>query len=450
MDIIVDRHQYGIGQGCFHAQRIALRDGDEGESEYRFVYDVGVEGGPQKFLQWGIKHLAGTDDPTKKYLNIDTVFLSHFHGDHISGLETLVDLTNVGEIVIPYLPKSLVACIVAEGIGRGTITDASNDTIAMLKIIEAAAGDGDILGIRTVRVVPGNPEDNNGGRAPENGEDKTSQTDRNNPPENTGAYLYQGRFIKPTLGTPQWSHETSRFIGLADSLGQTVFSKFWEFRVWSYSQSSVVSAAVHAELAKLTWQPKAGCPLANLLNGVVDKAEIAWAVKNRKKIQDAYTAGLNTAGVANPSHHNIVSLCLYSGPVELPKHVSWHSNHVYSWRWHWSHHQKQNHPSWLGTGDACLGDPVVWNDFNSHFGTTRLGMSGTILMPHHGSSKGNNHNDGLLHRYETLAIFSAGATNQWQHPNREVLESVDDHRCLAITVTEFSRPGFFERLELEY
>lgn len=450
MDIIVDRHQYGIGQGCFHAQRIAIKNGIEGENEYRFVYDVGVEGGTDKYLQWGIRHLAGTDDPTKKSLYIDTVFLSHFHGDHISGLEALVDLTNVGEIVIPYLPKELVLCIVAEGIDRGTITEASNDTIAMLKIIEAAAGGGDILGVKTTRVYPGRRDNDNGGNTNDGGEDTGGEANRENTTAQSAQYQSSERFIKPTQAPQAWSDETSRHLGIADAAGNPLLADFWEFRVWSYCQKSSVSTAVHAELSALTWLPKPGCPLTNLLSGVIDKAEIAWAVKNKKQIQDAYTAGLKAAGVPSVSNHNIVSLCLYSGPKNLPDSAYWHSSHAYSWKWHWNYHNKKNHPSWLGTGDACLGDSGIWKEFEDHFQTDRLQSSGTILMPHHGSGRGNNHNEKLLNEHTTLAIFSAGATNQWQHPNREVLESVDDCYCSAVTVTEFARPGFFERLELHY
>ncbi|MEI8326046.1 MAG: hypothetical protein WCH44_11910 [Betaproteobacteria bacterium] len=172
-------------------------------------------------------------------------------------------------------------------------------------------------------------------------------------------------------------------------------------------------------------------------------SEIAWAIKNRTKIQTAYKAALKLQKVSGASNHNVVSLCLHSGPAQSLKFA--HCRHVWGpssdHQYFWWHGVRKG--AWVGTGDALFEDAGAWNDFSQHFtqGHNRLDEWITVLMPHHGSGSGKNFNPGLLKARPKIAVFSAGAFNKYQHPSRSILDAVADAGAMTMLVTEYTRPG---------
>lgn len=82
-----------IGQGGFYTE--TLKDGDD---EINVVYDCG--GNSKAFMQ---NYL----DPKKKNVssNIDAVFISHFHDDHINGLEYLLNNYKVKYLFLPQMSE---------------------------------------------------------------------------------------------------------------------------------------------------------------------------------------------------------------------------------------------------------------------------------------------------------------------------------------------------------
>lgn len=85
---------HSIGQGAFYTE-IFLK---EGFPEFTVVYDCGTDSS-QKILKNEIKATF------KKDQKINLLFISHFHHDHISGLESLLDHCKVEYIVLPLMEK---------------------------------------------------------------------------------------------------------------------------------------------------------------------------------------------------------------------------------------------------------------------------------------------------------------------------------------------------------
>lgn len=443
--IRVDRNQYGIGQGCFHAQRIGVmlpRTRKNKSIDYRFVYDCGSDtaalGRNPTPLDWAIQHLAGTDAPEQKSLSIDTVYISHFEKDHISGVARLVELTNVKEIALPYLSKDLFACTIAKGIAIGTVSTLDEPTRNYFEILKTVVDGGNVLGIPTTRIRPADP----GSIETLDNGDATGEF-----PEVDLSPSWKITQSIPVGGV--WMSNKTRKITINDKSGKTY--NFWELRVWTYEQNSATTAAVIQELKALK-TIQGNSALANLLNGIIDPSEIDWAFRNRKEIQNAYYKALKSQNIKYANDHNGVSLCLYSGPLFPPNLVEWRANLGGAmWRCNSPVTSFYSHvvTSWLATGDALLEHKSVWNNFQKHFGQ-RIEKCRTILMPHHGSSRGHNHNPLILHGPNRIAVFSAGAFNKHGHPNRETIESVSDRKCYWVTVSEFTRPGFFESLVYEF
>lgn len=442
----VSRMQYGIGQGCFHAQQIrVMPDVAAVEIEpYRFVYDCGsdtaaIKTGQESPLDWAIRHFSDNDDPNSPdKLRVDSLYLSHFQKDHIDGAKRLAELVDLKEIVIPHLSQKQFAHILGQQISSGALTALTPGVQEYLAVLGRAAGDGPIIeGIPTTRVQAGGepPRPDAGGGQPAE-------------PLRPGNPQVENR-ISHSVGTnTTWAHRSSRLLRIQSSKDIALKpSDIWELRVWSFAQDAALTDAVIQELTAL--KNSAGQPaLALMIQGIIDLNEISWAFKNRVLIQSAYEKALKSQRVPLANDHNVVSLCLHSGPTE---------SMIYDWTpSYYSElrlvrrligHRKAS--SWLGTGDALLGNPTIWADFHRHFtqdGSDRTQKWQTVLMPHHGSEAGGNFNPGLLAGPIRYAVFSAGAFNKYRHPSRGVLELVADSSATAVIVTEFNRPGFFEDL----
>lgn len=431
----VDRMQYGIGQGGFHAQQIRLTDLPEGVTvePYRFVYDCGSDTGSstskqKKPLHWAIEHFAENDNPQSiDKITVNTLYLSHFQNDHINGVKRLAELVNLKEIVIPHLSKKQLAHLLAQQIVSGQLVELTVETNTYLEILERAAGDGPILdGVSTIRIDPNadSPNDEN----PEATNNETSDL-------NAGKYT-----LDHNQQTTTWTHARSRLLHVMGPNNLGVATDLWELRVWSYAQSQSLTVAVNTELAKL--KNNGNTALTNTLAGKIDLNELAWAINNRRQIQTAYEAALKSQGISHSSDHNVVSLCLHSGPSdETNLHSRYPTKHCF---WDCLIGNEHN-GSWLGTGDAMLGISAIWSNFCYHY-RNQTQKWHTVLMPHHGSGSGGNFNKKLCEGSIRYAVFSAGATNKYKHPTRSVLEAVADAQVSNVVVTEYSTPGFFEHL----
>ena len=92
-----------IGQGAFYTEVFHR----EGERPFVFVYDCGTETGNSR-LQ---KPLSQQIDEWILHNNIqqiDLLSISHFHKDHINGLDHLLSKVRVKKTLIPMLPEEVV------------------------------------------------------------------------------------------------------------------------------------------------------------------------------------------------------------------------------------------------------------------------------------------------------------------------------------------------------
>lgn len=86
-----------VGQGAFYTEVFKKDDG----TLFTVVYDCGTET-DSNILE------AQIDEFKKGITQIDLLFISHFHSDHISGLDNLLDGIPVIKTVIPMLPEQMV------------------------------------------------------------------------------------------------------------------------------------------------------------------------------------------------------------------------------------------------------------------------------------------------------------------------------------------------------
>ena len=82
------RHQFPVGQGCFHAG--AIGHTDSASDMMHYVYDCGST--RQRALQNAI------DMYKTRTSSIDFLFVSHFDADHVSGLDRLLAAATVDTV----------------------------------------------------------------------------------------------------------------------------------------------------------------------------------------------------------------------------------------------------------------------------------------------------------------------------------------------------------------
>jgi len=94
---------HAIGQGAFYVEKF--------ENGFTMVYDCG--GQNKKFIEEKIKE---TFEPKEQ---IDLLFISHFHNEHINGLEFLLDYCEIKKVVVPLLHDNMkIQCIIENFKGR--------------------------------------------------------------------------------------------------------------------------------------------------------------------------------------------------------------------------------------------------------------------------------------------------------------------------------------------
>lgn len=87
----MERTFYPVGQGAFYRERFILED----DSVFNIVYDCGTINRKKQIISNIIDNEFQED--------IDILFISHFHDDHISNVFELIDKKHPKMIVMPYL-----------------------------------------------------------------------------------------------------------------------------------------------------------------------------------------------------------------------------------------------------------------------------------------------------------------------------------------------------------
>lgn len=94
----VTRIIYPVGQGGMHYEHFS-----DGTNEFCILYDCG--GSTKSIIEKRIDHLLHS----VKDSHINAVFISHFHKDHINGLQYLLDNAKVDYLIIPQLTDEQMA-----------------------------------------------------------------------------------------------------------------------------------------------------------------------------------------------------------------------------------------------------------------------------------------------------------------------------------------------------
>lgn len=94
----VNRRVHAVGQGAFYTEIISI-----GDNKYNIIYDCGSSTVTRKALENKIKNQYDKGE------DIEALFISHFHEDHINGIKFLLKYCNVKHVFLPLLDEFDIA-----------------------------------------------------------------------------------------------------------------------------------------------------------------------------------------------------------------------------------------------------------------------------------------------------------------------------------------------------
>ncbi|QDO89499.1 MBL fold metallo-hydrolase [Ornithinimicrobium ciconiae] len=393
------RTQWAGGQGFFHSGDVQV-----GDRRVLYVYDCGALAPGQ---------LTGRipDSLTREIAvfrerhgdEIDLLFVSHYHADHINGLPSLLQGAHLETAVIPLVPIAERLLVFAQALATALeITDWYRDVIAdPASAIRDIADGVEIIGVEPSLADP--DEDPTEGQfdppVPEDPPPGTASEDLSNDVE-----------LRP--GT--------RSV-LEGSDGHTTVP-LWEWDTMATTFALRKKDAFLDALAK-----ELGISRAALDTQLDDPTGVRDLVtQHEQELEAAYSKTYPDV--------NLTSLLVYSGPAtEVRSRGRTHRTRPVVERGElcaWG-----IHPGWLGTGDQSMG-VTRCQEAVKHFGA-RLARVGSLALPHHGSD--SDCHPSLLAAFgdhRPVCSASVGTYNTYGHPGRKVLMEVSSNGNHVVVVTE--------------
>ena len=398
MNMRVTRTFHPVGQGAFYTERF-----DTGDGEFTIVYDCGSETLKKgKTLETRIRSTfpEGTE--------IDVLFISHFHDDHINGLGTLKDHCKIKRVVLPYLGKEERVFLKAQYY----LNHSSSSGFTYTEFESFLDNPARFLGKdNEVAVIEILPIDSEGEQEPP----------RSHPEEAVDITEVRGEWSN---GQRQREGHQGGSVCKSGTVFRFPRSYEWFFIPFNYKQdpySKKFEDAIEREGLSL---------------GEIDTIE--KIMQHKDKIIKAYKWLVSSKPVSTNGDLNKSSMMLYSGPTpEDDSHFFRFFYHRFCWL---RHCRSCGYPfryspcGCLYTGDISLKGNAIVNDVSNRLENFRNAI-GTLQIPHHGSIR--NFNKSILELGNIrCAIFSFGSDNTYGHPSDFVVEEVVKENVIPCLVTE--------------
>lgn len=365
-----------VGQGAFYTEQHY-----EDQAVLTIVYDCGsLTPKKEKFL----RKVATALPPDSV---IDLLFLSHFHADHINGLDELKKRYRIRTVVLPKLTEEARILVKLEnyleysGFSTALIDDpqAYFGEQTLVIQIEAIGEQGPLNGVENLDAIP--IEVFPAGQADE-------------------------PIIPPGIVNDSEEKIPAVPSGTPIRL-RTKTTPFWEYLPYNYE-----FAGRRSEFLKLLETEGIELIALHTLEQVLDK---------QKPLTAAYRK-LN--GDLNEN-----SLIVYSGPLTEEVHLVHKGlSHGY-----WPHfYHKVEEAGCLYLGDANLSVPFIMPDLQRRL-AKQWPKIHTLQVPHHGAVKNFNP---IIVAKGMHAIISFGTTNSYGHPSTYVIGQLNRLGATPALVTE--------------
>ena len=404
-----------VGQGAFYTEEFFL----ESKKKFTVVYDCGSLPS-KKVVEDEIESAFGNVKGGIKE-NIDAVFISHFHSDHINGLEKLLTNYNVKRLFLPKLNDcEKIKTILYNHFILNSESD-SNDFIEKMLKIDNENGIPDTLkGIfeknkTEVYLI-------------EKGPDKSESTKNNE------------KFSEKLFDDINSGFDESSKVEIL-KIEQYKILKFKKLPSWQYIPFCIHTQSQSDKLCQDLWNIE-----IRSMDTLLEK------LKSDKKMIDEikkiYESVFSTFEKMNEN-----SMTLYSGPSDcgVEAFYSQHMNGcVQCCNWFNSFHSLCSFNCLLHrVGCLYMGDynakrnwDRLYNWYKSYWNKI-----GTVQIPHHGSSY--NYNREINKNLIMFSIISAGHNNKHKHPHVSTMRDILLDGGILRIVSEFKSSTIMQKIHFK-
>lgn len=457
------RIQHGVGQGSFHSATVEFSA--TGRHRFDYVFDCGAlkyaKLSPE--FQYALKRVSLTKRaPGGNKAVLDLMVLSHFDADHMNGAQSLVKRYAVDRIVLPYLGVEELALIIAS---QADAID--KDTLKELHGLANGVGK---LWKRPVTMVKTGPRKTEERVFSDDPQREPPDAERSEPPR-TQEFPHPVSVVLESTGAAPGTvmlDEDNLVVG-SSSAGR---HDTWKLRFWNRGLHATLGELILRSLKHIGFPVEALSDKAEGAQAIItwlDTKPVTVRAKrgqgrtqtskpkgNRDLAIEAYREAITEFAPAWMNEAsgdclaNFLSLGLYSGPgfrlsriIRKEHHDSYqqYCRHCYS-----RSEREVVLPGWIGTGDAPLGEPGIWQDFERHY-KRELPQTQTVVVPHHGAAPNAGarfYNPGLNHRPRVNAVISYAVRNSHGHPHPSVLADIAYAGGRLLRVTDDTRLGYQE------
>lgn len=434
--IVNVREQHPVGQGFFHSGWVLGLTFDQEwalpHTSFRYVYDCGAMAKYKVARNLEIANYRKTLEPGEE---IDILFVSHAHADHINGVTDLLKGHRARTIMMPLLGHEDRLAALARTLAvdrqsatafyRRFIADPA-DALGSLgpdRIIFVTSGEGGAPGSRDG--APLEPAD--GGPRPEGRSEQWKAVGRGGP---------RPMSAEQSSNEPGATNATTVVVEqMSDSCAVMVMTH----TVIGWLLAPYVDPGVLADRKKflkaLARQLKTTTPA---LRKKLEMPEYFQTIVTTK------TTELTAAYKALGRNLNLTSLCLYSGPIEAYPAVP--GTYEYRFGGKTTYMPDQRATGWLATGDAELAEKARSDALLRHYGD-HLDRVVTMTLPHHGSEA--NFSAELLSGIDPEnCIAAADKIGKWRHPGSRVIQLVASAGKMLFVATSAVPSRFEEEVTL--
>lgn len=287
--------QRAVGQGGLFAGELNV-----GAKPFRWIYDCGSN--QSDALQREIGAVAEGGD-------VDLLFLSHFDSDHVGGVDRLLSLVTVREVVLPYLDEATLIITMARDAARGALSGAFVDAAGDL-----AAWFGS-RGVERITFVDGRDDEGEGEDGPIVPGEPGDGAEGGVTPKWTSKLEAIGEAVSDEHAKPVTLQRVPPGAALGLRAQNGVILN-WILAPYVHRPSARLMTAFEGALEASFGQP-------------LDKGAIVRRAKDpdvREKLRKCYDALW--------VDHNLISMALYSGPLReahFEVSVGAHRHHFSRW-----------------------------------------------------------------------------------------------------------------------
>jgi hypothetical protein len=412
---------YPVGQGAFYSETHKL-----GDRTFTMVYDCGSSTLKKKEMEKII------EDAFAENSVIDVLFISHFHADHVNGIELLAKRCEVKLVVLPLITDEemvLVNAINLSVYGFDSIRiferpeDFFGKRTSFIGILQT--DDGDLNHYGSVSLS----EFNEANEANEKTRSHNEETGSRREGENIKVATLDEKIIeRKRSGTRFYISNTVVREGVTNE----DLTDCWHFIPFYYRADERMKK-FKDELLKRGLTIKEvvkSCQFRDNKNVKEAYKDVKKTYEGVKKAYKAVCGGLNESSMILYSGKEKKDIIYTDAPFFLHYFPETEIRIPFKLAF-WGEAQS----GCLYMGDINLNRDSIVADIKVKLGH-RLNFVGTLQVPHHGSE--HNFSADILLPNLFYAVFSYGKNNSYKHPSVEVLRQVLSKHIFPLLVIEDS------------